>query len=184
MTTQIVNEIKEDDIRIRKVVTSQSETVQAKQYEPNQYFTSMELDFGDGISLTDAKGVRAIMKAVELANILCTNNNRKNEWRDGIAPRIGISAEQYTVANPNDKVFVLDNVIKPAEMNNKISKTISDLQKLLGMQGLEPKMTSSINPVTVVPATVADPDGAPEVTTRVNPKRKAKTTEEPNTEVK
>lgn len=125
-------EIEMNGIKIMKITTSQSETVQAKQFEGNSYFTSMEVDFGTGLDLSDVKNFTKVLHAAGLANTLCTLNNRRCEWRDGLAPRTGASAAGYLEANKialaSDKMYTMDNVIDAKNLG-KFAMTLR--QKLL-----------------------------------------------------
>jgi len=165
--------VENGQIKVKKLVTSHSETVQVRQYEPNQYFTSLELDLGDGVGLMDVKSLQAIMKAIELANTLCANNNRKSQWRDGCAPRIGASAEQFATQVPNSSMFDPANIVKPEDLNKHINKTIGEFKKILGIEGVKAKMTTD---TTKESEENPAPEKAPIKKKRSNPARKAQAT--------
>lgn len=150
------------------------------QYHANDYFTSMELTFGEGIDLADVKKLQAAMKATELANALCANNNRKCQWRDGLEPRIGASAKRSVQLNGEAKGYPATAIMEPLEMNKAINANISELKTILsGLDG-EAKMTNQ--PVENVNQTELDAPKAPEsaptpapkaTPARKNPKRAA-----------
>lgn len=165
---------------ITKVSTSQSETVQAKQFEGNTYFTSMEVSFGSGLDITDAKSINKVIQAATLANALCTANNRRNQWRDGLAPRVGTSATGYLEANAGNlgasNLYKAENIVDPKALGKFTSDLMIKLNTALGNVQAAEKLATP-EPVqapaeAVKPATDKPAEAAPAPTKRrVNPAR-------------
>ena len=106
--------------KITKIVSSQSETIQAKQFEPNHYFTSLEYSLTEGLDINDNTTLGKVVNIATLLNSLCAINNRKCAWRDGLGPRIGSSAAAYFANNKdalaNDRSFTPTNIVEPKDL--------------------------------------------------------------------
>lgn len=170
-------------VKIMKVVTSQSETIQAKQFEANNYFTSMEIAFDGGLDITDRNNINKVIQSAALANALCTANNRRNEWRDGLAPRVGTSAAGYLEAQAGNidgnTMYRPENIIDPKAMGKLTMDLVKKVKEaLVGVQvsekmAVDSKQVEEQTTAATTKTIESTPAPASAPKRRVNPARSA-----------
>lgn len=141
--------------RITKITVSQSETVKVRDYEPNNYFTAMDMHFDMGLDIMDPQTLSKVVYAAGVLNTLCTINNRKCAWRDGIAPKVGTSALAYAEHSKE-----ASNIFNPASITDpkNIAQYLSDMR---GKLANAMAVASTAPVITTADAEAKSPSEAP-----------------------
>jgi len=166
----ITTVVKDNQVYITEVTTSQSETRQKAQFENNAYFTSMKLEFPGGINLTDVNDLKRMISAVQTTNALCTSNNRKCQIRDGINPTIGNTVTAAINQGNADGFLKPEDIVAPSKLTQFIQGHLQNLVKIIQQMGIN-VTTGAGGHNAQPPVEIEVPPPPPAATKRKNPAR-------------